>query len=231
MPKIVIGCPAKNRAWILPEYLAALEAIDYHNKEYIFMENNSNDATLTLLRRFRSRSPTRIFSLTSKKHQGEARTEYWKENYAYLAKIRNRFLELFLQTDGEYLLSIDSDIIVPADIIKQLLPLADGKTMVGAAISNIPNCRLDGQVPGNFMFFDQETGSMHHPKRYTPRGILDVDVVGACYLIPRKVIKDGVRYGPDRQGEDIPFCKKAKELGYKLKVKFGIDCEHRMVKP
>lgn len=152
MPKIVIGSPCKNRGWILPEYLKALEDIEYHNKEYLFYENHSTDDTAVILRNHKSEYPCNIFGAWIGPNIGSDRHEYGQDNYAHLAKIRNRFLELFLNTKGDYLLSIDSDIIVPTDIINQLLPYAaDRKTIIGAAICNIPNKQIDGKTPCNFM--------------------------------------------------------------------------------
>jgi hypothetical protein len=47
-------------------------------------------------------------------------------------------------------------------------------------------------------------------------------------LIPRQALENGVRYAPHIQGEDIPFCQQAKQMGYKLKVCMDVKCDHRM---
>jgi hypothetical protein len=60
---------------------------------------------------------------------------------------------------------------------------------------------------------------------------MDVAVVGACYMIPRKAIVDGVRYSAHPQGEDIPWCVSAKEKGYRMKVILDLVCDHRMIEP
>ena len=231
MPKIIIGAPIKNRAWILPDYLRALENINYHNKEYLFFENHSTDDSLIILRKHKSNSIVKLFSAWPELNTpGSNRHEYGKNNYEHLSKIRNRFLEKFLETDGKYLLSVDSDIIVPSDIIiKSLLPHADENTIIGAAVCNIPNKNVDGRVACNFM---QEFGQfMIHPQGYNPHGLYNCDVIGACYMIPRKIIESGIRYAPDQQGEDIPFCRQAKAKGFRLLVNLDCQPEHRMVKP
>ncbi len=228
MSRIVIGCPIKNRGWILPEYLKALEAIDYHNKEYLMYENDSTDDTLIQLRNHKSASIYNLYSAWPSTTPGSERTEYGKNEYAHLANVRNRFLELFLDTKGDYLLSIDSDIIVHANIINELLPYADSKTIVGAAVCNLPNQKIDGRTACNFMV---EYGNVFvHPQGYAPKGLYNAGVIGACYMIPRKAIEDGIRYGPDRQGEDIFWCRQAKVKGYRMIVNLDSRPIHKMVK-
>lgn len=226
--KIIIGAPIKDRAWILPEYLNVLKNIDYHNKQYLFYENHSTDDTFKILRKFAMRYTCTLHQDIEGEHVGSSRYEYSKNEYGHLANIRNKFLDYFLETDGEYLFSIDSDIIVPSNIIKELIKCIDQNTIIGAAVCNIPNGKIDGRTPGNFMQSHGEI--MVHPIGYVPQGLYNVDVIGACYLIPRKVIEDGIRYAPNQQGEDIPFCRKAKEKGYRLLVNMDIRPDHRMTK-
>jgi GT2 family glycosyltransferase len=226
--KIAIGCPVRNRAWVLPGYLKALDAIDYPDKQYIFYENDSTDISADILRDFIHEHPNTwaesIYNVSKPEH---TRAGYSANNYGHLANIRNHFIDMFLCGDADYLLSIDSDIIVPPDTIAKLLPLADNKTIVGAAISNIPGRDLDGHVPGNFMISQGDT--IIHPPEYPITGTVGVDVVGAVYLMPRKVLEDGVRYGAHWQGEDVAFCQQAKDKGYKLLVNMDCRPEHRMV--
>ena len=238
-PKVAIGCPVRNRGWILPEYLAALNNIDYGNKFYLFIENDSEDKSrehlydfaLNLLYKygFEETSGNILIANESSNHAipSHTRTGYNANQYGHLAELRNKFIDMFLQTDAEYLLSVDSDVIVPPDIIAKLLPFADDKTIVGAAISNIPDVPLDGHTPGNFMLND--SGVIKHPAEYKLTGIMDVDVIGACYLIPRKTLVEGIRYASHWQGEDVPFCQQAKARGYKMFVNMDCKPDHRMV--
>lgn len=231
--KVAIGCVVRNRAWILPEYLQAIENIPFDNKEYIFLENNSTDETFAILESF-----VHLQSALTKKvwmgktdrpsAPGYRRNEYHVNGYEYLASLRNLFLLMFYITKADYLLSIDSDIIVPPNILEELLVLADTKTIVAAAISNIPEKSLDGFIPGNFMITSSD-GVLIHPPAYPLQGEMEVDVTGAVCLIPRSAIKDGARYGMHPQGEDIPFCLQAKQAGYKMMVTFDVQCDHRML--
>jgi GT2 family glycosyltransferase len=72
-------------------------------------------------------------------------------------------------------------------------------------------------------------GIIIHPAEYPVSVIMDVDVIGACYLIPRKAFEDGVRYDQHAQGEDVAFCEQAKNKGYRLIVNMDCQPQHRMV--
>jgi GT2 family glycosyltransferase len=223
---IAIGSIVRNRAWILPKYLQALQNIDYNDKFYMFLENDSDDNTFEILYKFHYNKLKSI--KTQEKIPNETRKQYNQDGYSHLANIRNKFLEMFLETDADYLLSIDSDIIVPSDILTELLKYTDNNTIVGASICNIPNRELDGSIAGNFMI--EINGEIKHPNNYPLSGVMEVDVIGAVYLIPRKAIEDGIRYGSDKQGEDIYFCRQAKSKGYKLLVDLDCKPKHYMVK-
>lgn len=226
MTRVAIGCPVRDRAWVLPEYLAALNAIDHAPKQYVFLENDCTDGTPQILREWVADSPL-MMTRVDGASVGHTRSEYGRDGYAHLAAVRNRFLELVAATRADYLLSIDSDVIVPPDVLTTILPLANQQTIVGVALSNIPGKPLDGRLPGNFLV--DRAGSLVHPYRYPLAGAMDVDVTGACCLIPMSAIRAGVRYGPHPQGEDIVFCRDATARGFRIVVTFDVRPEHRMV--
>jgi GT2 family glycosyltransferase len=222
--KVAVGCIVRDRAWILPEYLHALNHITYANKMYLFLENDSRDNTLEILQSTPFDAPKIIHSLQTGCPYGE-RINRSANNFSNLAYVRNQFIELFLQTNADYLLSVDSDIIVPPELLIKLMREKEN-TIVGAAISNIPNVPLDGRTPGNFQI--ECNGWFIHPPFYPLEEPMDVDVIGAVYLIPRKALAEGIRYGPHLLGEDLPFCLQAKAKGYRMRVLLDVICEHRM---
>lgn len=236
--KIVAGCPVRNRAWILPEYLPALEATMRFatrygwndSAGYLFLENDSTDETLSGLNVWAWKRPDiKIATRSGGYIPGEGREEYGAYGYAHLADVRNTFIDLFLAGDGDYLFSVDSDVIVKVDTLLKLVAHADQNTIVGAAICNIPGQQLDGQAPGNFMV-RVSPGALGHPLPYSTVGTFNVDVIGAVYLIPRRVLEAGVRYAPHPQGEDIPFCVDAAKKQFEMKIVMDAQCDHIMIK-
>lgn len=245
-PLVAIGCPVRNRAWVLPEYLAAMEAIKHDPKRYLFLldgaweeEYGRDDGTAQILDKWtppgsdcldRVDRNGALFVFDEPRSQsapGHARGEYGRDGYAHMAAVRNRWIDLLPFTGAEYLLSVDSDVIVPPDILQRLLPLADERTIVAAAISNIAGRELDGQIPGNFLT-DQD-GLLLHPPSYPLTGVLEVAVTGACCLYPRALFEAGVRFGPHHQGEDAALCLAARAAGFRLLVNLDCKAEHRMV--
>ncbi|AEG58835.1 glycosyltransferase [Desulforamulus ruminis] len=224
MDKVAIGCVVRDRAWVLPEYLQALQEISYPHKLYLFLENDSRDNTKKILEETTLDAEKIIYSINTRSPHG-IREQHSAHQFANLAFLRNQFIERFLETDAHYLLSVDSDIIVPPTLLERLLS-GGPKLIVGAAISNVPGQRLDGRSPGNFLIY--RNGLYIHPPTYPLQGYMDVDITGAVYLIPRQALEDGVRYGPHPLGEDAPFCLQARKKGYTLRVLLDLQCDHRM---
>ncbi len=228
--KTVVGSIIRNRAWVLPDYLKALWSMRVSDQvSYLFLENDSEDETLKLLQRFkRNKSamrPITVKSITT----GVPGWDHHRYNYSNLASIRNQLLEMFLETDADFFMSVDSDVIVQPDTFERLLETHQRTAgVVGAPVCNIADASLDGHTPGNFMVF--ERGVLQHPAHYPLAGEYEVDLTGAVYLIPRWVVEQGARYGEDPLGEDIPFCAAVKAAGCRIYVNLDAQCEHRMVK-
>lgn len=246
-PTVAIGCPVRNRAWILPEYLAALDAIDHNPKRFLFVPNDCTDDTERVLwdwanggdRSFTWRfveyggamathNEIYIANHDTPGAPGHRRNEYNSDGYTHLAAVRNHFIEMFLsETDATYLLSVDSDVIVPPDVLQRLLPLSDSRTIIGAALSNIVGAPLDGHTPGNWKI--ERGGVWMHPPEYPLTGVHEVAMTGACALYPRALFQAGVRFGPNANGEDEFLALAARERGFRFLVNMDCRPEHRMV--
>jgi hypothetical protein len=228
-PNIVIGCPIRDRAWILPEYLKAISNIEYQNKSFLFFENDSSDETKNILIDFTKENVNALLYSTITKLVGYNRDMPYENKYSHMASIRNLFIGLFLETNADYLFSVDSDVIVSKNVLDKLIVFANDRTIVSVGICNVPGKRLDGITSGNFMV--EENNKIVHPNKYPLSGLMNVCVTGAVYLIPRRALAyDGIRYTAHSQGEDVGFCLSAKEKGYEIKTCFDIACDHRMIK-
>lgn len=230
MVKVAIGSIIRNRAWILPDYLAALQSMRIiPERGYLFIENDSEDETPDILIDFADK--VEVFAKVALVKTGVESWDHHQYDYANLAGLRNRLLEWFLATGADFLMSVDSDVIVQPDTFEKLLSTATHlrtSGIVGAPICNVAGQLLDGHTPGNFMVL--ENGAYRHPSTYPMAGDYAVDLTGAVYLIPRWVIEQGARYGNSPQGEDVPFCASAKELGCRIYMNMDARCEHRMVR-
>lgn len=214
--KVVIGGPIRNREWILQRHLDALKAMvipEGVEIEFFYLLNDSTDKTLEILQQ------NGIFYLinNTEHHSGWVRGKYSYENLAYL---RNCFVQTALEEfhDATHILSIDSDILVPSDALQKLLE--DDKDIVSMLLCNQP-MPIHVRRAHNVMYEDSN-GIMQHIYDFPMDEVFPCDLTGACYLIKREVIDAGCEYADDRQGEDIPFCRNAKSMG------FGIFCDSRI---
>ncbi|MBO8159799.1 glycosyltransferase [Thermosyntropha sp.] len=223
--KVMIGCPVRNRAWILPEYLKALENLDYPHeyREYCFIINNSTDRTEQILQEFAvtSLSKVKLIVCNLEKPRGHRRGEY---SFKHLSYLRNLLLEHFMNSDCLYLFSVDSDIIVPPNALATLIE--DGYDIVSALVGN-------GHYLGDDQVFnilrEQTPGRYVHIKEFPQNKPFPVDCTGAAYLIHRRVIKEyKVRYSAERGAEDIGFCEKARLQGIKVYCDPRVRCLHIM---
>ncbi|MFF2834288.1 hypothetical protein ACFVSK_21190, partial [Cellulosimicrobium cellulans] len=234
---VTIAAPVRNREWILPEYLKAIEKIEYpkHLIELKFVLNDSTDNTATILENFRLKMRGKYRKISIEIYNRDVpedrRELNVRNNYIYdhLSKLKNFIIT---RTKTDYLLFIDTDILVPPDIINNLLN--HQVDIVSALIWNgyLTNPDKPYLYP-NVMKMDN--GSYHHIVNHAiknaPTGnqssLLSVDLTGAVVLISRAAYR-AIRYGFHPQGEDAHLCKMAQEKGFELFCDVGLFCHHIM---
>jgi GT2 family glycosyltransferase len=222
--KVMIGCPVRNRAWILPRYLKCLEKLDKpeYRLQYCFIINNCTDFSPQILAEFAHRQSGRVKLIHHDFHApgGFRRGEY---NFARLAVLRNLMLETFRQSDCDYLFSLDSDILAPAGSLTQLLQ--DDCDMVSALVCNGDEIG----DPGIYNILQRGTdGSYTHIRNFPRDRVFPVDCTGAACLIKRTIVETGARYSGEYGGEDIAFCEAVAALGFTIYCDGRVECLHIM---
>jgi glycosyltransferase involved in cell wall biosynthesis len=223
-PRVLIGCPVRNREWILPRYLQSLLELDYPRDciEYGFIVNDSTDNTLNILQEFArsSISPVHITIKNMGNRRPSSRGAY---NIGNLAILRNIMLHIFLGSKCSHLFSVDSDILVTPGCLKELLRL--NLPIVSLLVRNDHHLGDPG-----YYNISQLQGGHYRPVQDFPRGrVIPVDCTGAAYLVQRGVIEMGVRYYPHRQGEDVGFCEDARGKGISIWCHTGLEGNHVMI--
>ena len=155
---------------------------------------------------------------------------------------RCQIVRSFLETDVEWLWMVDSDMTFEPDILERLLEVADpveapvvGGLCFGQTVE-------EGKVvyyPTLFMIDDDGQG--WRLDEYPPDTVVDVHATGtACLLIHRSVLVEMGRKFPEPlpwfqeevsewgglQSEDITFCRRARSLGFPVKVHTGVKLGH-----
>ncbi len=225
MCKVMIGCPVRNRAWILPAYLDSLKKLVWPDRliEYCFIINDCVDQTADILEEFAKRqtSPVRLVSADSQKNFAYARGEY---SFSHLADLRNILLREFLHSECEFLFSLDSDILAPPNSLAQLI---DSRRAVISCL--VCNGHITGDLSAYNILHKNESGRYIHIRSFPRDQVFEVDCTGAAYLIHRSVVqKHGVYYTSRYGAEDIGFCENARRKGISIYCDGRIECIHMM---
>jgi len=227
--KIMIGCPVRDRAWILPRYLECLSKLHYPVSllHFCFIINDCSDDTELILADFAA-DPRRKVTLINADFKATKTPSALRGSYSFncLADLRNILLGQFLKSDCKYLFSVDSDILVLPHSLSCLL--AANRDIISALVCNgheinDPHCY-------NILNRDVN-GSWQHLRQFPRDQIFQVDCTGAAILIKRKVIeKHGVCYSATYGPEDFAFCRDAVKQGLKIYCDGRIELEHVMFK-
>ena len=128
--RILIAFPCRDRAWILPYFLEHLVNIDYDRKliDIYCIINNSSDSSHEIMKEFKAKYNNDYNSIQIEVQNNSEystkdvrRTDVRDKIYNWLADLRNMIVKRCVKLDCDYLFSIDTDILVPSDILERLL--------------------------------------------------------------------------------------------------------------
>ena len=141
---------------------------------------------------------------------------------------RNLIVEHALEIGYDYILWVDSDMILPKDTLLKLM--AHNKDIVSGVYSykvlHAENC-----VAKRFIPTEEDTYEDISIKEIREtNGLIEIDGIGfGCVLTKVSIFKDiekpYFKYEPD-MGEDIYFCRKAQKAGYKIYLDTSILAGH-----
>ena len=239
-PTITISAPIRNREKYLPYYLKHIYEIDYPKNKIgiLWVLNNSIDNSENLLNDFKNKYKNEYNYISIKKYDKsnlpeDKRSKYIRETfiYSHLADLRNF---IFSKANSDFLLSIDSDILVPENIIIKLL--SHNKDICSSLIYN----GFDFNPKAPYLFTNAmvkyKNGYKHLSKihirmleKNNESLLQKVDLTGAVILISKKVYKNkNIKYGYHKTGEDAYFCECAIKEGYELYVDLNTYSIHLM---
>lgn len=202
--KFVVGCPVKNRAWILPRWREHVEAaceVAGVEPTYLFVAGTSRDESLDLCVEM---GTTVVVDETP--DDGIMRS-WGSRRYDTMVYARNRLLQGVREKEADYFLSVDSDILLHPEAIKFLLETSENANAVGGRVylALPPNEKIT-----NAAFFSSDNTL----RRLDTTGVLvgnNVEVLMALKLMDRQAYS--VDYAWDRHGEDIGWSRAVKEAG------------------
>lgn len=243
--KILVGAPVAETAEILQAYLRCMELLTVPEDtevSFFFIDNCTDDRSSNLLREFVDRSdrPAKIepfekFPL----HRGEGVHDWTPDRIMNMIRMRNRFLEIprnGIEDDPTtsafsnltHVFLVDSDLLFAPDTLIKLLThrvqVVSGVfwTRWEPHFQPLPNVWLDGHYRMTEPFIE----ALKVP------GIYPVGGLGACTLIEKRVVDQGVTYdpiynlGPKFSGEDRYFCIRAAVAGIQLYADSSVEVLH-----
>jgi glycosyltransferase involved in cell wall biosynthesis len=233
--KILIHTPISNRAWILPEWFAAVRGQSWPHDEIdlLFDVNDSPDETLALLRQYEREKHGFRFLITERSWSELKMPDHqWNgERYIRMRRMRNDALEVGRNGDYDFIFSLDSDVILHdsdtlAHLIEVNVPIIAGvfmSTWGNPEATPLPNVWEKGMNEMSDEFLEQV------PKP-EPHVHWRVGGLGACTLIRHDVWEKGVNYTEvynlpsGYRGEDRDFCVRAAVAGFTM-----LACAHKQI--
>ena len=222
--KLIVGCPVKNRGWILPEWYERVEhATRNLDVEYLFVAEPSSDDTVELAEKYGE-----VIMLPDAGHNRE---HAWgkRPRLEHMVVIRNALLEGVREREPDFFLSLDSDILIPDPYVlnlKATLTMGDPKE---------PAKEID--AVGGLLYMDPrdplctsfgKKSKQHNFKRVGPNTVHKIDYIMAAKLM--KPSAYNIDYVFNKRGEDIGWCDAARNAGLKLFCDGRIPAKHVMRK-
>lgn len=142
-----------------------------------------------------------------------------------IAKQRN---ELVKGMKGDWLLFIDSDMTFPADALLRLLD-HNLDIVGGLCFKRVPeyNPTIYQKVPGQFKW--------NWIQDYPRESLFEVDGTGSAFLLIKKKVFDAIPYPwyeyNGEVSEDLYFCHKAKQAGFKIHIDSSVKIGHLGMQP
>jgi GT2 family glycosyltransferase len=145
---------------------------------------------------------------------------------------RNTIFDFAIDNKCDYVLFIDSDVIVPKETLTSLLShnvdIASGfYPLMNEFGIPIPNAKVTSGVVQGYMIF---------PDMKLDGGIYPVDLVGmGCCLISKKIFEkyrfrcERGKYGDLIKSEDWCFCEDLKKDGVAIMFDTKLTCKHKIV--
>ncbi|OPH57491.1 glycosyltransferase [Paenibacillus ferrarius] len=239
--RVLISSPIRQSPDILKPFLTSLTELEQETVEvsYFFIDDNEDKASSLLLQQFqaeRGRTEIQVEAAELKHYQKDEYTHYWQEETIWkVARMKDAMIVYAIERNFDYLFLLDSDLILHPQTLEQLV-LAKKDI-----VSNIfwTKWQPDTIEMPQVWVCDQYT--LYHKERKETLtdeeaaartwqffkqlripGVHEVGGLGACTLISRKALKDGVRFAeiPNLSfwGEDRHFCIRARAMGFSLFV-------------
>jgi len=238
--RVLVGSPVYQKPEILEAFLKSLRNLSRHtiSMDYMFVDDNIDEKSSQLLSEFEREESTVIILRGNEDGMYLCNDEshHWDDSLMLkVANYKNSIINYAIENDYDYLFFVDSDLVLYPNLIEHL------KTANKDIISEIfwTQWHNDSPLEPNVWLFDEydlvpkKLGEKITEKEMDLRktkfldqlripGLYEVGGLGACTLISRAALVEGVSFKPIKNltihGEDRFFCIRAATLGIDLFV-------------
>lgn len=227
-PEVLIASPIRNRDWVLPTFLQALENLNYPTNKlwFHFTLNNSEDKSKEILKEWREKTRFEKKRITIEElnffYSGSGKERDWSSQVlANMEYMRNTHLDKLKHLKTcTYLFSIDSDVLVHPEVLN--ITLLQDKKIISPVFWAKWDSKEGESLPQVWLSGQYETSIPFMNMLRTKKSCFLVGGLGACTLIHREVPQRRVNYTSiynlpsHMSGEDRNFCIRAVCAGYNL---------------
>lgn len=225
--KVAVGAPVAERAWILPDWLGCLERQTLQPDCLCFAYSHSRDDTKAILTEGHRGCPLILHSSKLRFHPRSARQgDPTDQNRAlHFSRLRNELRALFLATDADICVSLDTDILLTdPTALERLVGAVTGHAGLVRADTGYDNWDVAAPLlclhptgfdshcynagwwmagdPGDPQRIWRRADENDYRSRKTP---VPVDIVMGAFAIRRHALAM-CRYKPHELGEDLGFA-------------------------
>ena len=238
--RVLVGSPVYQKPEILDAFLKSLKNLNEQtiSMDYMFVDDNIDEESSQLLAAF-EREESKVIIIQGKE-QGvylcNDESHHWDDDLMLkVANYKNCIIDYAIENNYDYLFFVDSDLVLHPNLIEHL------KSTNKDIISEIfwSQWHKDRPLEPNVWLFDEydlvpkRLGEKLSEKEMDLRqikflnqlripGVYEVGGLGACTLISRAALIEGVNFKPIKNltihGEDRFFCIRAAVLGIDLFV-------------
>ena len=219
-PNLSILIPTKNNESDLLDCLGSILSLDYdlEKVEIVIWDNNSLPEGKDGIKRY--------LSDIKKTRLKNAELIEAKGNYGVYTS-RHELLKR-IHIDSQFILSIDDDVILPPQLLNEILPFFERDNSIGIIGPRIvydddPEVTAHGAGFVNMWLGQYSTKDAREP--------IECDyVIGCCMLIKKSVTDeiDGFDQDYYTSHGEVDFCLRTKRKGYKVLYHPGISVRHRV---
>ena len=221
--KITVGCPIKDRYWILPTWFQYVEeSADIANVDvnYLFVVSKNDIRTLEILE-----SKDNVKLIYTEEPDETYRRAWNQTRYEEMALLRNKLLREVRKIKPFYFLSLDSDILIHPQAIKNMF---DAFEIYPDAWAVGSKCFLSTTTKVHPNMGNWSDHKFNRYYRADSESLLEVDILMAIKMMSPKAYN--IDYQSHINGEDLGWSKSVKIAGGQMFWDGQVTSKHVMTR-